>query len=193
MQDLKAPKVGWIKYLVGGACFLADFLSKDCARSNLESESVLPFIPGFLRFNLITNTGAAFNLGSGHAFVMTIIATVVTALLIAWVLKEERKAVTGYLLINFGAGFLVGGALGNLADRFLRGRVTDFIEFAFFRFPVFNCADICIDIGVGLLIIAALRNRQAAKPATASESVDKVASGDNAQGTTVNTEDQKIQ
>jgi signal peptidase II len=189
LQDHKAPNVGWIKYLVGGVCFLVDFASKDWARTSLATIGELPFIPGFLRFNLVTNTGAAFNLGSGHAIVMTIIATAVTTLLVVWVMKEERRAVAGKALINIGAGFLVGGAVGNLADRFLRGRVTDFIEFAFFRFPVFNCADVCIDIGVGLLIIAAWRNRKAAKSASTSAGSDKEGAGPSSLS---NAEDQKI-
>jgi signal peptidase II len=169
LQEPKVPKLpsggtsSWIKFLVGGLCLLVDFVSKDWARSALDTVGEMPFIPGFLRFNLVTNTGAAFNLGSGHAIVMTVLATAVTLVLIFWVLKEERKAAVSRLLINVGAGFLIGGALGNLADRFMRGRVTDFIEFAFFRFPVFNCADVCIDVGVGLLIIAAWRNRRTGK------------------------------
>lgn len=160
MQDQKASKLHWVKVLVGSICFVVDFFSKDWARTSLSSGTEMPFIPGFIRFNLVTNTGAAFNLGSGHANVMTVVASIVTILLIVWVLSEERKASASRLLINIGAGFLIGGAVGNLADRFIRGRVTDFIEFACFRFPVFNCADICIDIGVGLLIIAAWRNRK---------------------------------
>ena len=188
MQDHKAPNPCWIKYLVGGVCFLVDFVSKDWARTSLATIGELPFIPGFLRFNLVTNTGAAFNLGSGHAIVMTIIATAVTVVLIVWVLKEERKALAGKVLINIGAGFLVGGAVGNLADRFLRGRVTDFIEFAFFRFPVFNCADVCIDIGIGLLLIAAWRNRKAAKPEAVIDESDKQAAE---HGTLLNADDRK--
>jgi signal peptidase II len=111
----------------------------------------------------MTNTGAAFNLGSSVPVVMATVASVVTIVLVTWVLTEERKATSRLGLIDVGAGFLIGGALGNLADRFMRGRVTDFIEFVFFKFPVFNCADIFIDIGVGLLIIALWNGRKTSK------------------------------
>ena len=150
--------------MVGTVCLLIDIAAKEWARTNLSSDSETVLLPGILNLNLVTNTGAAFNLGSGHALTMTVIASAVTLLLITWVLREEKRAVASRLVINIGAGFLVGGALGNLADRFMRGRVTDFIEFAFVRFPVFNCADVFIDVGVGLLIIAAWRNIQTNKP-----------------------------
>ena len=145
--------------------------TKGWARQALGTTGEMSFIPGFLRFNLVTNTGAAFNLGSGLPVVMTAVAAFVTIVLVAWVLFEERKASSRRGLIDIGAGFLIGGALGNLDDRFMRGRVTDFIEFAFVRFPVFNCADVFIDIGVGLLIVALWQGRQALKsePVNTSE------------------------
>jgi signal peptidase II len=164
LQAKKAPTFGWIKFVVGAVCFFVDMAAKEWARNYLSSDAENVLVPGILNLNLVTNTGAAFNLGSGHALTMTIIASAVTILLITWVLREEKRAVNNRLIINIGAGFLIGGAIGNLADRFLRGRVTDFIEFAFVRFPVFNCADVFIDIGVGLLIIAAWRNIQTNKP-----------------------------
>ena len=96
---------------------------------------------------------------------MAIVASLITLVLIFWMLKEEKAANGRSPLISAGAGFLIGGAVGNLLDRVLRQRVTDFIEFSFFQFPVFNVADICIDIGIGLILISALM----AKPDSGKE------------------------
>jgi signal peptidase II len=170
LQAQKKRQLHWIKIPVACVCFLIDLATKRWAREALSTTGDMPFIPGFLRFNLVTNTGAAFNLGSGLPIVMATVASVVTIVLVTWVLMEERKATSRHGLIDVGAGFLIGGALGNLADRFMRGRVTDFIEFIFFRFPVFNCADVFIDIGVGLLIIALWNGRKSTKSDSKSES-----------------------
>ena len=52
---------------------------------------------------------------------------------------------------------MLGGALGNMLDRFLTGFVPDLIEFLFVRFAVFNLADACLVIGCGLVIIDLFR------------------------------------
>jgi len=54
---------------------------------------------------------------------------------------------------------VIGAALGNLVDRYIYGRVTDFLEFEFVSFPVFNVADVLIDIGLVLAIISMMRRR----------------------------------
>lgn len=85
---------------------------------------------------------------------MTLVASLVTILLIVWICKEEGSA--GSLFAILGAGFLLGGALGNLWDRFTIGHVTDFLEFVFISFPIFNVADILIDLGICLILIHTL-------------------------------------
>ena len=61
-----------------------------------------------------------------------------------------------YIFYNVTLGFILGGALGNLADRFFAGEVTDFISFTIFP-PVFNVADSFIVIGFSLIIILILK------------------------------------
>jgi len=75
-----------------------------------------------------------------------------TLALIAWAVKRELGNTPVHMLDRFGLGCLIGGALGNLFDRFTRGRVTDFLDFTFINFPVFNVSDMLIDAGIGLLI-----------------------------------------
>lgn len=160
MQAFKYPQLWWLKFVVGSLCLFFDYQSKEWARSSLPAfgsvPCPIPVLDHIIRFALVTNTGAAFSLGRGHGVIMAILACVITMVLIGWVLKEEQTTSGRSPLIGAGAGFLIGGALGNLLDRVLRQRVTDFIDFSFFQFPVFNVADVCIDIGIGLIIISAL-------------------------------------
>ncbi len=152
-----APK--WIIPLVATLCLLADSTSKEWARNQLITGDPYPFIPGLIRFFLTHNTGAAFSLGAGNSYLMTALASVVTLALVAWMLKRESTLVSN--VERVGLGFLFGGACGNLLDRFSQGQVTDFIEFTFINFPVFNCADVCIDIGIGLILIAMMAENSA--------------------------------
>lgn len=57
-------------------------------------------------------------------------------------------------LEQLGYGFILGGALGNGIDRFLAGSVVDFLDFRLIHFPVFNLADVSINVGIICLLIA---------------------------------------
>lgn len=108
-----------------------------------------------LQFNLSFNSGMAFGQAQGWGPLIAVVATVV---IVTFVLTLRR---TDSSLSVIAVGLIVGGALGNLIDRlvrneaWLRGRVVDFIDFQWF--PIFNIADICINVGGALLIISYLR------------------------------------
>jgi signal peptidase II len=108
-----------------------------------ERVEVLPF----LAFENVRNEGVAFGLGSDVS-VVVIGATIV--LLVALLAFLARRSQTGWLLW-LPAALLVGGALGNLADRARDGAVIDFIELPLW--PTFNLADVAIVAGVLLLLI----------------------------------------
>ena len=110
---------------------------------------------------LTTNTGAAFSLGAGNGYLMTSLATLVTLFLVAWMLRREAELVSN--LERTGLGLLFGGACGNLFDRFTQGRVTDFLDFTFMDFPIFNTADMFIDVGIALILLSMLLERKASK------------------------------
>lgn len=93
----------------------------------------------------------AFSLASGHIQITTWISLIVSFVLIyVFITNQPRQRI---ILYYIAFGFLLGGACGNIIDRFYQGFVTDFIEFSQFDFPVFNMADIFIDIGIVLLLI----------------------------------------
>ncbi len=162
-SETKSNPNRWIIPLVALLCLALDAFTKDWARTSLVVGEPAPFIPGLIRFFVTHNTGAAFSLGAGNSYLMTALASVVTLALVAWMLKREATLVSN--LERVGLGFLFGGACGNLLDRFTQGKVTDFLEFTFVNFPVFNCADVCIDIGIALILIAMMLENSAHKKA----------------------------
>ncbi len=142
--------------------FACDRLSKIWALAHLSDNVVTPFLPGFLQFRLTTNTGAAFSLGEDKAVLMTVIATTYTIVFLWWGLNRLRKTTSNAVLEVIGVGLIVGGACGNLFERYTAGRVTDFIEFAFVSFPIFNIADAIIDVGLFLIFLNLIRSSREA-------------------------------
>lgn len=155
---MQSAKQRWVITLaVALATTAVDFSTKVWARGCLPEGVRQPFIPGFLQFVLTTNTGGAFGIGKGSKEFMTLLAVSVCMAILYWIHHRERRGDPPAPLESVGLGLILGGAAGNLVDRFMAGRVTDFIEFAFVQFPVFNVADAIIDVGIGLLFIQAFR------------------------------------
>jgi signal peptidase II len=107
---------------------------------------------GTLDFQLSRNTGASFSLFQGKAFVVVPVAVVLVGalLVMAWRAPTAGRAAV--------LGLILGGALGNLADRFFRddhGAVVDFVALHFW--PTFNVADASIVVGCVLLLISLVR------------------------------------
>jgi signal peptidase II len=135
------------------AAFGLDFASKIWARQNLIPGTTVPFLPPLLKLTIDTNTGAAFSMGNNQGYLVGALATVIFIVICVWFFKRMQIGFDSNLE-RFGVAILLGGALGNLCDRYMYGRVTDFLDFMFMDFPIFNLADVLIDIGVGLIIIS---------------------------------------
>lgn len=146
-------------YLVlGVAAFLVflDQLSKFAIESNLSPGESVQVFGDFLRFTLIYNDAAAFSLGVGATWPLTIISSVAVLALI-WFGPKSRTAV--WLWVS---ALILGGATGNLIDRLFRepffanGHVVDFLQIPL-NFPIFNLADIFVVSGVVLGIFRTFR------------------------------------
>ena len=126
-----------------------DQLTKHWAVNALTDETIEVFWT--LQLNLAFNSGMAFSRASGFGPLIAVVATVV----IVWLLASLRTEASR--LSTIGIGLVIGGAAGNLIDRmargdaWLRGSVVDFIDFQWF--PIFNVADIAINVGAALLIL----------------------------------------
>ena len=164
---------GWVQLpITVAACLILDYLSKRWAEANLPTMEYRPLIEGFINLKRTTNTGAAFSIGEDHSAMMTVFASIITLVILIWCINRERSEVKPHMVERIGTGCILGGALGNLFDRFNRGEVTDFLEFSFFDFPIFNVADILINVGLGLFILYnlfMLKEESKPKPGTIDE------------------------
>lgn len=142
----------WI--IIALAVTVIDQVSKALIQSNISAADHITFIPGVMDIVYVENTGAAFSILNKHTWLLGLISVVFCVVIAAYMIKKKPANI---LQLCCG-GLLLGGALGNGIDRVLRGYVIDFFEFTFFRFPVFNVADIAITFGAVLLVIYVLIN-----------------------------------
>ncbi len=170
-QDSDSPAFRWrapIALAVG--VIVADQLTKHWALNRLSDDRVIDVV-WTLRFNLAFNRGMAFSQGQGMGPLIAIVATLV----IVWLILSLRTA--GGRLNTFGIGCVIGGAAGLLIDRafrqeaWLRGAVVDFIDFQWF--PIFNVADMAINVGAGALILNAILAARRPEPADDADVVDE--------------------
>lgn len=141
-------------------CFVLDFATKHWARLSLTSHVSQQLIPGLIKLTLVTNSGAAFSLGENNALAITMLSTAVFLFLLFW--SAHRCGKNG-LLEELGMAVVLGSAFGNLFDRYRYGRVTDFLEFDFISFPVFNVADALIDLGICLVLLSIFKDQSIGK------------------------------
>lgn len=149
--------------------FALDWLSKRWIERNVSFWDTHAVIPGLLSIVHAQNRGAAFSIladapDAVRAVVLVGMSGVVT-LVVAWMfrgalMKPETYSAAGRLAL----ALVLGGALGNLYDRILRGSVTDFVLFYWgdWQFPAFNVADSAISVGAVLLLIDLWRQKETA-------------------------------
>lgn len=139
----------WIIIIV--ASVLLDQLTKLAAIACLDIGEKVVAIPFLFNFYHIKNTGAAWGMFSDSRWVFLVISSVAIIGLPIFLYKYRKAP----FLFGFSLSLVIGGAIGNMIDRLFapQGAVTDFIEFAFMDFPVFNVADVCVCVGAVLLFI----------------------------------------
>ncbi|WP_232835547.1 signal peptidase II [Actinocorallia populi] len=143
---------------VAAVALLADQVTKILVVARLEGQRPIELLGGLTTLRVTRNSGAAFSIGTGMTWVFTIIAI---GVVIAIVRTARDLRSTPWAI---SLGLLLGGALGNLADRILRapggfqGHVVDWIEWP--NWPVFNLADSAIVCGGVLAVVLAARGRQ---------------------------------
>ena len=134
---------------------MADQASKEAVLENAHRLSAaLPVVPGF---NLVftRNEGVTFGVLSGMPWwVLTVLAVLICLWISSVMLRSNHKVEV------VGCGLILGGALGNIADRVRHGGVTDFLDFYIgnYHWPSFNLADVAVLCGVSLLIFHQVRN-----------------------------------
>jgi signal peptidase II len=133
-------------YILALAVALVDQSLKYLVQKLMYAGQSIPLF-GVLKLTYVRNTGAAFSLFTG--FLQYLIAIGVVVVLMVIYFHHKLPARSNYL--QAALIFILGGSLGNLVDRITRGFVIDYIDIGFW--PVFNFADIMINLGVLLIII----------------------------------------
>lgn len=174
---------------LGAAVLLVDQLVKVWVVATVSPSEPKRILGGLVYLSLLRNPGAAFSIATGLTWVLALIAIIVVVVLI----RLGSKIHATSWAITFG--IVLGGALGNLMDRFfrspgfMRGHVVDFVSVFGPNakyFPVFNVADAALNVGVVLIIVLAIlgidfdghRAKKGRRAAAATESADSSASAD---------------
>ena len=135
----------WVFYLIVGAVFIFDQISKEFIRLWMPLGDSWPST-GFLRIVHGTNTGSAFGLFAGFTNLLILASILGIAAVLYYFYRQGNNAIA----LRISLGLIVGGALGNLFDRVVCGKVVDFISVGWW--PSFNIADSAISVGMFLLI-----------------------------------------
>jgi len=141
----------WVAAFIG---LVSDQITKYWIVQALDLNDSVSIWDGVFYLTYVTNTGAAFSLfsESGGWLRWLSLGVSLGLMALAWfgpVMNRWEQA---------GYGFILGGALGNGIDRFATGEVVDFLEFRLIQFPVFNLADVFINIGIVCLLVAVFYN-----------------------------------
>ena len=128
---------------------LIDQISKFLILVTLGFHRSISIIPNLLNFTLVRNKGAAFGILTNSTTLLTIISISTTLLLVTIILKFPPRSYWN----SIGIAYLLGGTVGNGIDRLFKGYVLDFLEILPINFPIFNVADISINIAIICFII----------------------------------------
>ena len=139
-------------FLISLVSVLLDQWTKNWFLDNYELHESRVVIPGFFNFTRTYNTGAAFSLFKDHPEVLTGVSIIVFGLMIVF----RHKLFSPRTVEQVSFGLVAGGIIGNLLDRMQYGHVVDFIHWYVgeYSWPIFNIADSCIVVGVGMYVIA---------------------------------------
>jgi len=142
-------------FLIALGVVLLDRMAKRIIEQDIPLHESISIIPGFFRITHVENRGAAFGLfadsPSEWKIGMLVLFSVIALIIVCALLWRNSHAMTS---TGVGLALILGGALGNLWDRLLSGRVVDFLLFYIgqYQWPAFNVADSAIVIGAGLLV-----------------------------------------
>ena len=161
-----------------------DQFTKYLVVSNLPLGEQVKVLGDLLILQFVKNPGAAFSLAAGSTWIFSILATAVT---VAIIVLARRIRSLGWAVVF---GLLLGGVLGNLTDRLFRepsfglGHVIDFISTPWMIPAIYNIADICIVVSMGLFIILTIRgiNLDGTRTVSSKDADASAAEGEGAEG-----------
>ena len=142
---------GIVSVLAAVALVAVDQGIKLWASANLQPVGAMPVLPGIVELRFCLNDGMAFSMLAGK---QALLIGVTSLMLLAVLIMLFRRKMP--LAERIAWTLVLGGGVGNLIDRVLNGVVVDYINVLFMHFAIFNFADICVCVGVGLLMLVLL-------------------------------------
>ena len=146
-------------FLIASLVVMLDRVTKWVVARNISLHDGIQVIPGFFRITHVENRGAAFGLFADSPaqwkIAVLVLFSIVALIVVSALLWRNSHSMTS---TGIGLALILGGALGNLWDRLLNGRVVDFLHFYVgqYQWPAFNVADSAIVVGAGLLVFEIL-------------------------------------
>ena len=134
------------------AIIALDQWSKWAIKTSFNLYQSEPVIRDLLHFTYVTNDGMAFGLSfPGGKHILLVMTILLTGFIIGFLWKERE----GHPLVKYGLALILSGAIGNLIDRLLYGKVVDFLDLMIgdFHWYIFNVADSSVTIGMVLFIM----------------------------------------
>lgn len=156
---LKKQTSGLIFLWLSAVVFVVDLFTKYIVVKNFQLYESINLLPIF-NLTYARNYGAAFSFLADHSgwqkYFFILLAVVISSVLIYFLSQNQKEQ----KLLNYAYSLIIGGALGNMADRAYNGFVVDFLDFYWqhWHYPTFNVADIAICVGAGLLALDAFKN-----------------------------------
>ena len=148
-------------WLLAVGAVILDQITKSAVLAKFEDYERLGIIPGFFDLTLVYNTGAAFSFlataGGWQKYFFILLALIISLWLAKGIVGQELGSFG-----RWGAAMVIGGAHGNVIDRFIHGKVVDFLLFygEGWAYPAFNVADSFICVGVVLLVIDNFKHKR---------------------------------
>ena len=138
--------------IIIAAIIALDQWSKWAIKTSFNLYQSEPVIQDLLHFTYVTNDGMAFGLSfPGGKHILLVMTILLTGFIIGFLWKERE----GHPLVKYGLALILSGAIGNLIDRLLYGKVVDFLDLMIgdFHWYIFNVADSSVTIGMVLFIV----------------------------------------
>lgn len=136
---------------------IIDQITKILVVNSLVPGENIEIIKNIFSIIYTNNTGAAFSILLGKRIFLIVVAVLIIGVLLYYIKRNKIEKKIDIIALSF----VIGGSLGNLIDRIVRGYVIDFISIKIgnYNFPIFNVADILIVIGVFLLLLSSRRRQ----------------------------------
>lgn len=160
MISIKDKRLFKLLLLIVAVIFI-DQWTKKIISSKFELHDSMPVIDSFFNITFVLNPGAAFGFLAGlsekYRVLFFVTVTLIAIILLSYLLVREKR----FILRAYSYALILAGAIGNLIDRIRIGKVVDFLDFYIkgHHWPAFNVADVSISVGVGLLILEIVLDR----------------------------------